>query len=181
MLAHLIVKPYDPSMDYASVCNDLFGDNKCLVMLEKKGGDHCHIQGELKAPKTEEQWRNYIGDLAMEHYRRKQDPKSRPVKRRKLEADEVGFQYMAKELPTSVVIYKQGFSDEDLQELYEKSNEHRDELQSKPGEYIAEKIGGDTESWTPGELHKRVCYYAFQYYLAEGKMRPPNIKILCEH
>lgn len=181
MLAHLVVKPYDPGMDYATVCQTLFGENRCLVMLEKKGGDHCHIQGELKQEMSEDQWKVYIGNLAAEHYRRKQDPKSRPVKRRKTEADEVGFQYMAKELPTSVVVYKQGFSDEDLQELYQKSNDHREDIQSKPGEFIFERIGPCIRGWTPADLHDRVVYYACKYYMGEGKMRPPNIKILCEH
>lgn len=114
MLAHLVVKPYDPSMDYEGICKLLFGENRCLVMMEKKGGDHCHIQGEMLEDYTDEQWRQTIAHLALMHYRRKQDPKSRPVKRRKTEATEEGFQYMAKELPSSVVIYKQGFSDEDL-------------------------------------------------------------------
>jgi len=148
-------------------------------MLEKKGGDHLHVQGEPIV--GEKAFEKIQKDMTAEHYRRRQDSNARPVKRRKTVADEQGFQYMSKELPTSVVVYKQGITDEELNELYGQSNEYREDLQSKPGEYIFKAIGPNTKGWTPSDLHKRVCYYAFQYYLAEGKMRPPNIKILCEH
>lgn len=179
---HMIVKPHDSGFPYVRVCKELFGDNRCLVMKESKGGEHCHIQGEMDELPSKYHWeRKLCPAYSKMHPKTKEEPGCHPVKRRKREADEQGFMYMAKELPDSVVLYKQGITDEYLEELYEKSNEYREELQSKPGEYILEKIGPNTTGWTPSELHKRVCYYAFQYYLGEGKMRPPNIKILCEH
>lgn len=177
---HLVVKPYDPSMDYEAICKRLFKSNKCLVMMEKKGGDHCHIQGMMETDMSNEQWRNEIAALAAMHYRRKQDPSSRPVKRRKTEADEVGFQYMAKELPSSVVVFKQGFEDGELEELYERSNEHRDELKAKLGEHLLSRIvRGSCES--PRDLHKRMCSAALCYYMDQDKMCPPNIKLLVRH
>lgn len=181
MLMHFTIKPFDSSLDYEHICKSLFGDNRCLVIVEKKGGEHAHVQGVLEQELSDWDWRQVCKNISNQHYKRKSNPNCAPVKKRRVEADDSGFQYMCKELPTSTVIYKQGFSDEDLQELYEQSNEYREELQCKLGEYIVEKIGPNTTGWTPSELHKRVCYYAFQYYLAEGKMRPPNIKLLCEH
>lgn len=178
-MLHFTVKPYDPSLDYKRYCQRLYGDNKCLAMLEEKGGHHLHVQGE---PVVDTKgWEQIQREMINEHYIKKTHPRKNPVKKRTREADDTGFQYMAKELPTSVVIYKQQFTDEDLQELYEQSNAHREELQSKPGEYIFERIGAESGIVEPSKLHERVCYYALEYYLAEGKMRPPNIKILCEH
>eukprot|EP00960_Hanusia_phi_P064277 765750-Hanusia_phi.AAC.2 len=66
-LAHLVVKPYDPSMDYQAMCAELFGDNKCLVMLEKKGGDHCHVQGYLQKELSAEAWRNFVSAWSAVH------------------------------------------------------------------------------------------------------------------
>lgn len=177
-MLHLVVKPYDPSIDYAYYCRQLFGDNRCLVMMEKKGGDHCHVQGECVL--TEDGVKAIQQEMIAKHYRKKQDLTSRPIKKRSREADDLGFQYMAKELPDSVVVYKQGFTDEELCALYDKSNELRAELQSNLGEYLRSKcVRGPGEP--PRHLHKRLCGYAVRYYLDEDKMQPPNIKLLVRH
>lgn len=177
-MLHFVVKPYDPSMNYEHFCTKLFGTNRCLAMLEKKGGDHLHIQGE---PVLHEDHVDYVlKEMAAVHYRRKLEPTCRPVKRRRAVADEIGFQYMAKELDSSIVIYKQGISDEDLRFLHAESEKRREELQSKLGEYLAKEVSrGSGES--PRDLHKRMCSTGLQYYLAEGKMVPPNFKLLIRH
>ena len=160
------------------VCEEIFGDKKCLCMMEKKGGDHLHVQGETHL--DDKVLDAYLKQVANLHYRRKQDPSSRPIKRRKTVADDKGFQYMSKELPNSVVIYKQGFTDEDLQELYDKSNELREELQSKLGEYLVSTfVSGSSD--TPRDMHKRLCSAALKYYMDQDKMCPPNIKLLVRH
>jgi len=178
-LVHLVVKPYDPSLDYAGFAQKAFGTNRCLFMLEKKGGDHLHIQGET-ALSPEAFAKLQSSELTVLHYRKKQDSTSHPVKKRKREADDVGFQYMCKELDSSVVIFKQGFTDEDLQALHGLSDAAREECKSKLGEYIAGQVTF-LRSDPPKELHKRVCRAAVQYYLAEDKMQPPNLKLLCRH
>eukprot|EP00960_Hanusia_phi_P013813 404927-Hanusia_phi.AAC.1 len=58
------------------------------------------------------------------------DPKSRPVKRRKVDADELGFQYMAKELP--------GHECRGIQ--CERAGEA---IQQKLGDYLAEQLSWD--------------------------------------
>lgn len=176
---HLVVKPYDPSLDYVDFCRKAFGENKCLAMLEKKGGDHLHIQG-IPAVGN-----GVLGDLkeglTMNHYRKKAGDACHPVKKRKREADDMGFQYMAKELPSSVVVYKQGFTDEDLQELYEKSEKYREELQSQLGEYLRDRCGSGADYRTPRDLHKRLCVLAIEYYMDLDKMPPPNLKALVRY
>lgn len=177
-MLHLVVKPYDPSLNYEDYCKQLFGENKCLAMLEKKGGDHLHIQGVLNVDEFD--FKKIQTSMITTHYRKKVDPTCHPVKKRKRGADDVGFQYMAKELPTSVVIYKQGFSDQDLQELYEKSEQLRSELQCKLGEYIAANCVRQPGE-RPRDLHLRMCRVGFDYYLGEDKMQPPNFKLLIRH
>lgn len=177
-MLHFVVKPYDPSMNYEHFCTKLFGTNRCLAMLEKKGGDHLHIQGE---PALHEDHVDYVlKEMAAVHYRRKLEPTCRPVKRRRAVADEIGFQYMAKEYDTSIVIYKQRFTDEDLRALHAESEKRREELQSKLGEYLAKEVSLRSDD-TPRDLHQRMCIAGLEYYLAEGKMVPPNFKLLIRH
>lgn len=178
-LVHLVVKPYDPSLDYVAFAKKAFGSNNCLFMLEKKGGDHLHIQGETSLS-DEAFAKLQSSELTMLHYRKKQDRSSHPVKKRKLTADDTGFQYMCKELDSSVVVYKQGFTQQDLEDLHAASDAAREECKSKLGEYIAGQVTF-LRSDPPKELHKRVCRAAVQYYLAEDKMQPPNLKLLCRH
>lgn len=177
-MIHFTCKPFDAALDWPQICSHLFGMNKCLVMVERKGGEHGHIQGEEILPQTE--CDKYIRSLNGLHYLKKLDPNRRPVKRRKLEATEEGFQYMSKELPTSAVVYKQGFTDADLEELYAKSNEYREELQCKLGEYLVSKVVRASGEGAR-QLHKRLCGAALQYYMDQDKMCPPNIKLLVRH
>lgn len=180
---HLVVKPYDPSLDYAEFCRDTFGNNKCLVMLEKKGGDHLHIQGELAVTETE--YTRLRDRLTSKHYRKIQDAKSHPVKRRRVAADDTGFQYMAKELPTSVVVYKQLITDEELKDLYELSNKHREELQEGLTDFIRDHVttavGLEYTCTCPNMLHKLAAQAAVEYYQSTGKMQPPNLRLLVRH
>lgn len=181
-MLHLVIKPHDGNYPIEEVCKSLFGENKCLVMMEKKGGDHCHVQGVLSRDISDHEWKTKISpELNALHYRRKIEPKSNPVKKRKLAADETGFQYMSKELPSSIVLYKQGISDDELQELYEKSNEYREELQAKLGEYIFKACGDELGTRTAAQLHKCMCTAALQYYVDQDKMHPPNLKMLVRY
>lgn len=178
-LVHLVVQPYDPSLDYVFFATRVFSTNRCLFMLEKKGGDHLHIQGETSL--SDKEFAKLQSEMLTEvHYRKKMDKKSHPVKKRKREADVLGFQYMCKELDTSVVVFKQGFSDEDLKELHASSDAAREELKSNLGEYVVGSID-TTDEPSPQVLHKRVCRAAVKYYLAEDKMQPPNLRLLCRH
>lgn len=118
--------------------------------------------------------------MTLVHYSKKQDATSHPIKKRKREADKVCFQYMCKELDSSVVIFKQGFTDEDLQELHALSDASREETKSKLGEYVTGQVNFKSTD-SPKELHKRVCRAAVQYYLAEDKMQQPNLRLLCRH
>lgn len=183
-MLHFVVNPYDPSLKYDEICEALFGDGKCLVMLERKnGGDHAHVQGELKPGANFAEVQRKMIDA---HYKTQMAEKSgknapRPVKKRKREADEQGFQYMCKEYDVDRVVYQQGFEDGELYELYKASEEHRDELKGKLGEYIIEAVGSRRSGESVSELHKRCALAAFDYYLDQGKMDPPNIKLLVRH
>lgn len=173
---HVVVKPYDHALDYKKFCIDVFGDNKCLVMMEVKGGDHLHIQGEpcVSAPT----FRKYQKEIGAQHYRKLLGVKCHPVKKRKLDADEKGFQYMSKELPSSVVIYKQGITDEELLVLYELSNQLREEQRAGLANYIVGAIG--SSDLPPCKLHRLVKLHAQDYYREIDKNSPPNLRNLLE-
>lgn len=179
-MLHFIVNPHDSNFDYEEICRDLFGTNKCLAMLESTTKTpHVHVQGELAV--SEDAWKDYQRELIDQHYMRAQDPKCRPVKaNNKRKADDLGFQYICKEEPKKACLYKQGFTDEDLELLHAKSNEYREQLKGELGEYLLEKClprAGETAS----ELHHRYCSAAVDYYLDQDKMHPPNLKLLIRH
>ena len=190
MLQHLVVNPYDPSLDYVEFAKQAFGGNRALFMLESKQKPHLHIQGELSCTlKYFTMLKEVL--LTKKHYKfvaweaetdpkKKKDLACHPCKKRKREADEIGFQYMCKDLDSSMVVFKQGFTDEDLEELHANSNAHREELKGKLGEYIVGEVNrGDGEA--PQVLHKRIARAAVKYYLAEDKMQPPNLRALIRH
>lgn len=181
-LLHFVVKPYDPSLDYEKLCKELFDNNKCLAMLESKGGDHLHIQGELAV--TEKVYKRVIKEFTLLHYRKKTDPTCHPVKIRARPADEVGFQYMAKEGPQAIVIYKQQITDDDLRELYELSEAHRAELLTGLHDFIYKSVTAELNGKpfpTPSALHLLCSTTAYRYYKSVHKMDPPNIRGLIRY
>lgn len=176
---HFTVKPFDPKLDYKLLCEKIFGGNRCLCMMEKKGGDHLHVQGELAIP--EEEADSIRSKWGLDHYRKKLGDQCHPCKKRQRGADEVGFQYMCKELESSLVVYKQGFTDEELEELHASSNAHREELRAGLREYLRDKCPPYVNSTSIPEVHKLMAEHAIDYYYDCGKMPPPNLKLLVRH
>jgi len=188
-MLHFTVNPYDPNFDYQDICKYLFGENKCLVMLEppNKGSHHVHIQGEFKKVFSKNAVDQYLTDLAKKHYMRQHKPNCKPVTQKRADADELGFQYMCKYWKTDgKVLYKQVFTDEDLERLAEQSDEHRDGLKRKLGECIVERVGKRRLDEAPRQLHKRMCVAYWDHQKAQDKMGPPNERSLikwymCQH
>jgi len=175
MYTHLVVNPYDPNQDYTAFAMEVYDPKeKILVVREKKNGFHCHLQGVVTdAAKFEKAMRNLIDT----HEEKIKNKDKRPVKRRKLAADEVGFQYMVKEKPTTAVIYKANITDEELDELYERSQEHVAELKAGLTDYIRDNATGDT----PGQLLMSASVCAIRHYKETSTMCPPNLAALVRH
>ena len=86
----------------------------------------------------------------------------------------------------SKVIYKQGFTDEDIERLAEQSDDYRSELKCQLGEVIVERVGKRRGSEQPRQLHKRMCIAFWDHLKSEDKMGPPNERALikwyiCKH
>jgi len=173
----MVINPYDSSLDYETFCKRVFGNNRCLAMRESKNGQHLHIQGELAV--SDEEYVLHGNQLRDKHYRKKEDPNSRPVKRRRVAADDKGFQYMAKDLPNSVVVYKQQFTDDDIAALHAASVAHVDEQKGALGEHLREQIT-DFHTRHPPTMWAYAMRSAYRYYMDRGVMRPPNLKALVE-
>lgn len=186
-MLHFIVNPYDPNFDYQDICKCLFGENKCLVMLEQNPKDHCHVQGELKEGWSKNALEEKFKQLNADHFKRKLEPKCRAVRRVQKDAEELGFQYMCKYYKVdSKILYKQVFTDEDIERLAEQSDEYRSELKSKLGECIVERVGKRRLDEAPRQLHKRMCVAYWDHQKAQDKMGPPNERSLikwymCQH
>lgn len=126
---------YDQNWDYPAIAESLFDGAKVLVQKEKASSNpHVHFQGYTTlAPRT---FTNKMGMLATTHYRRMEDPKSRPVSRVKRAVDEKGFQYMMKE--GHAPLYQRGFTEEELAQLAASSKEHVDKMKTSVRDYVRE-------------------------------------------
>jgi hypothetical protein len=173
VLQHFVINPYCPKIDYEKLASDLFADQRCLMVLEKKPAWHVHVQGELAEGVNIDA---ALKELAEKHSKREIDPTCRPVKKRKLEADEIGFQYMAKQ-DGSEVLYSNGFDDEELTELKRLSDLRRQEVKQSMSHYIEEELSNS--SFTSCEtMHDAFRLKGLDFYLSEDKLPPPNFQKL---
>ena len=178
-MIHLVVNPFDSDLGYRPFCEAVFGQNRFLCMVEKFGRWsvwHLHIQGELAVSLQEFERRKKI--LTQQHFTKRLRPSSHPIKVMRQAATEIGFQYMAKDLPRSAVLHMQGFTDGDIDTLYRASQAHCNN--QTPGclqEYITHKCSRVVGE-TPRQLHWRMTRAALDYYREAGKMFPPQFQAL---
>jgi len=137
------VASYDQEWDYKAIAEDLYDGPRVLVMEEKiNGNHHVHFQGETSL--AESTFSDKIGILAKTHHERKRRPNSRPVRRHKRGADEVGFQYMCKE--GNPPLYVKGFTEEELEELTNKAKEvHEEHKEGVYNHLLTAKVPSDME------------------------------------
>lgn len=167
---------YDPALDYAAVCSQLFSDlGKCLCVVEKIDiNAHVHFHGETDL--TEDVFKNRVSELMKDHWKRKAEPTSRPVRHSGKEANEKGLQYLMKE-PDALehVLYKKNITDEELEELKSASEAHVDELK---GAMRAHLHALPDQPEDAEKLHALYRFEGLEYYIAKAKMPPVNFQKL---
>lgn len=182
---HAVMRRYDSTLDYEGFAKFVCGEHPCLIMMETKGGEHVHFQGmsdlsKAALKKFAKEWGNnhVLKKRKREDPNHKDDKNFHPVCFKWEDIDWTGFQYCCKEYSKdSVVVYKQGFTEEDLIRLHDSSNLHRDRITAKLGEFVSGRID-PSAGGSPQELHFSVASAAFDYYVAEAKIHPPNLKQL---
>lgn len=184
-MLHFVIQPYCPNLDLERTKEDLFGDNQCLFILEKKPAWHVHVHGYPREGCPD--ITKYLKELAAQHSKRAIDTRCLPIKRKHEGVDEKGFQYVCKFLGTDMdVILNNGFSQEDLEELKKKSDEAREALKVSMSDYIKEHYIP-----APGapfdEVHDAYLSHGLWFYKKEKEtLPPPNFKrlvlwALCNH
>lgn len=163
---------WEDERDVAAVANRYFVDTQkamvCLHPKSKKGAPpHWHFQGVLRAGF---ELSEIIKELGASHKARLLDPKCRPVKAKKDNADENGFQYMIRHGVDSCV-YQHGFTDEDLEVLLSASSEHVESLQAEGLVYLKKNM---SKVSTAVEQHKLAKHHIYKMYRQADKMWPPN-------
>lgn len=175
---------YDPSWDYRAKTKEIFGENKCLVQIEKLDSNtHVHFQGMTSL--TDRMLEDRINALSNDHYAVKEYKKAfeewaaiegnklkkptrpRPVKMARRDVDDKGFQYLMKE--GHMPLYQQHFTVEELNKLAEKSAEHVDELKNGMKEYLH----GRHYDAEPARAFKRMRLDALEYYEETDKRPRP--------
>lgn len=125
------------SIDPKAVCEEIFEQREHLCVLHKGKNEnpHWHFQGlcaDVKAlDKRLKEW-------ADGHSKKIAAAKSRPVKRAKKDITPEGYQYMMKEKVP--VVCSTTFSEEELEELHERSDGHNEQLKNQLYFCLMEKL-----------------------------------------
>ena len=174
-MLHGVCKPADPTIDIEEVVARIYDPlQKILVVKETKGGLHYHFQG---TPREDFKPKEFVKEMNANHpLQAISDKRIRPWGFRSKEADDDGFQYMLKE-DGAEVCYSVHFTDEELDEIREASKAYREELKSRMPAYVAAKLG-KRKFDDPVDLHAAYRTHAFEYYLQEDKLPPPNFQKL---
>lgn len=157
-LEHFTCK-YDPAWDYKKIAEDMYNGPRYLVMLEKLSTNaHVHFQGETDY--AERTFANMRQELAKDHFIKKLKPTSKPVKGKKDPATEKGFQYIMKEsapTPERILAVK-GFTQLQLEDLWEKSEEHVQEQKTKIRDYVKDMEIPEAQFHGGPEEHAHLFY-----------------------
>lgn len=167
------------SIDPKGIAEYLFGTQKHLVVLHsgKHENPHWHFQGYLKVDYKDMQ--KCLDKMKAGHSKKIAKPGSRPVKQARENVSYRGFQYMMKEESPRVVCCS-GFSDEDLLQLHEDSQEHCEKLKGELFHVFTEQLPLD-EQLAPKLLHNKARVAGFRHYWANEKLPPPNFQRLVVH
>lgn len=162
---------YDPSLDYEKICKAVYGENQCLCVAEKlETNAHVHFQGLTNLGK--ERYDDLFAEYTQNHFIRRVKPGARPVRHvRSGNVDEVGFQYMCKESPPNV-LYKNGFTEQDIEDMHQASEEHVEEVKSG----MKRKLHEMEFTGTPEYVHEEMQVAALKYFISENKFTPPNFQ-----
>lgn len=133
------------SLDPHDICKEIFDDRQHLCVLHKGKNEnpHWHFQGECIDVKALDK---RLKDWAEGHSKKIAAPKSRPVKRAKKDITYEGYQYMMKEKEPKVV--STTFTQEELDEFHEKSDDHNEQLKNQLFFYLMEKLEFHSETTT---------------------------------
>lgn len=95
---------------------------------------HVHVQGLTSL--SVRTFENKRGELAKNHFSRKECPRSKPVQHVRRECTETGFQYMMKE--GHPPLFQKGFTEEEIEELKVASEEHVRKMKTNMQEWVKE-------------------------------------------
>lgn len=177
MLVHFKIETCS-SVDPVSVAERIFTTGRHLVVLHKGKNEnpHWHFQGETEIPGKELD--ALIKEFCTNHSKYIKSKAARPAKRVKGDVTELGYQYMLKEDPP-IVVSQNGFTEEDISELHQKSQDHVDSLKNQLRDYLYEiEDRKPCHNYDPKEAHRRWRHRGIEYYINADKMPPPNFQKL---
>jgi len=158
---HFKIK-YDPSWDYPEICKTFFlEDYPYLAVLESTVNVEAHVHYQGTSLMAERTVKNKITALVKKHFLRKFGKGCRPSSMSCRKPDEVGFQYMAKQVTKGLenVLARNKFTDEEIMELKAKSDEYVKTLKFETKKFITELLD-EKAAKHPGQKLKEPenCY-----------------------
>lgn len=163
------VTGYDSAINWEQWAVKLYGDGKLIVAAEHlKSNAHVHFHGE--SPHNEKDWAKVFKSFKDDHpiKRIPGASKLRPTKEMKKPADEMGYQYLAKEKHT---LYTQGFTEEELVELRAASDEHVKHLKNG----MKDHIHGLKYAGTPAEVFLNILDDCGSFIVKEKVTTRPQL------
>lgn len=151
---------YDHTWDHEKIALSLFDGEKILVVAEKLDKNpHTHFQGYTNLGK--DAFDKKLTALSSTHWKRKHNPKCRPVLRHKRHCDEKGFQYMCKELDDHTPpLFVRGFTDAEMLEMRQASASRVEEIKEGLGDYLKSH---PFKGHTPEEIHLNLARHTADY------------------
>ena len=151
---------------------------------------HLHVQGTIAPTKEFKKLVDIcLHQISPRHIERNLElggtKNKRVCKVSKKEVNEVGFQYMLKEKNYNV-IFQNGFTPEDIDELHDLSVQHCEQLkaglwdQFQSAEYLHHAGCGcaDLNAQSFHAIYTKWLLHGFEYYAKSTTLSPPNFKKL---
>lgn len=138
---HFKIK-FDQAADYKKMAAGFFSDqHPYLVIVEHLNMANTHVHFQGTSVLTDRAVKARLTRIAKTHPLRKFNPKCRPCSMSCRPVDVVGFQYMCKEYKPAHVLASHMFTEQELQDLKEKSVMHVQAIKTK----VTDEIAGWTQ------------------------------------
>jgi len=168
-----------PTGFYAKWMREFYGENKAIVSAVEHGQNnnpHVHFIGysnmnedDFVATKDELAEKHPKKTVLMDDGKTLRFPGCRPVRMGKKKVTELGFQYVMK--TSAKPEASQGFTEAELEELKQKSDDHVEKLKSGAKDHCHAR----SYTGTPDEVHVKIHSDTIDFNKANGTALRPQI------
>lgn len=167
---------YDQLWDYPKICKKFFLSEHPYLCVKEHAmtNSHVHFQGYSMC--EESSFRKKMSTLGKTHYLKDENPHCRPCSMAKRTVNDVGFQYMCKEIKTPLAVNM--FTPEDLVDMKTRSTMLVKEMKTCLIEYIKSIPYPELDHYLKrannGNELIQYCTYVLVNHQQDGKLTLPD-------